>query len=463
MSGAKSNDPLSPDYVPSVFSYTKSPEKRMLTSDRERYERKVEAKKRRIQNCDRLAAASSLLALSEDGNGSVYCERHSGLFTSTTLTMADIAKPERENDHLKRENVQLRKECEWLKDVNRRLEKETDVLKVDNEKMREVHEQLMTASRTLEDTIKKQSLSEESLKDNNAKVKYYTRLPTFAALMPIFTFVSSSLEENSRTTLSHFQQFVSVLMKLRLNLGDLGDQDLGYRFGVNQLTISRYFRKWVDMMRVQLSPLVKWPGREELMKTMLMEFRQNFKQCVVVIDCFEVFIERPTNLKARVQTWSSYKYHNTAKYLIDILPQGAVLFISKGWRGRVSDVHLAENCGILDKLLPGDLILADRGFNIHESACLFCAQVKTPPFTKGKNQLSKTEVDNSRQLSRVRIHVERVIGGVRQKFSLLESTLPNNLIMCTSQEDINVIDKVVIIYCALCNCYDPVVRIEKSY
>ena len=228
--------------------------------------------------------------------------------------MADIAKPERENDHLKRENVQLRKECEWLKDVNRRLEKETDVLKVDNEKMREVHEQLMTASRTLEDTIKKQSLSEESLKDNNAKVKYYTRLPTFAALMPIFTFVSSSLEENSRTTLSHFQQFVSVLMKLRLNLGDLGDQDLGYRFGVNQLTISRYFRKWVDMMRVQLSPLVKWPGRVELMKTMLMEFRQNFKQCVVVIDCFEVFIERPTNLKARVQTWSSYKYHNTAKY-----------------------------------------------------------------------------------------------------------------------------------------------------
>ena len=30
----------------------------------ERYERKVEAKKRRVENCDRLAAASSLLALS---------------------------------------------------------------------------------------------------------------------------------------------------------------------------------------------------------------------------------------------------------------------------------------------------------------------------------------------------------------------------------------------------------------
>ena len=49
-----------------------------------------------------------------------------------------------------------------------------------------------------------------------------------------------------------------------------------------------------------------------------------------------------------------------------------------GWKG-ISDGHLTENCGILDKLLPGDLILADRGFNIHESAGLFCAEVNPPP------------------------------------------------------------------------------------
>ena len=457
VSGIKSNDPLSPDYVPSVFCYTKSSVKRKLASDMERYERKVEAKKRRVENCDRLAAASSLLALSEDGNGSAYCEPHTGLHTLTSLTMADIDKLERENDHLKSENMQLRKECEWLKDENSRLAKETDVLKIDCQKLRREHEQLTTTNRTLEDTIRKQSLNEEFFENNNAKVKYYTGLPTFTTLMAIFTFVSTSLEDNSRTVLSHFQQFLSVLMKLRLNLGD---QDLGYRFGVNQSTISRYFKKWINVMYVRLSPLVKWPSREELIKTMPMEFRTNFKQCVVIIDCFEIFIERPTNLKARAQTWSNYKHHNTVKFLIGISPQGAISFISKGWGGRVSDVHLTENCGILDKLLPGDLILADRGFNIHESAGLFCAQVKIPPFTKGKNQLSKTEVDNSRQLSRVRIHVERIIGVVRQKFTILESTLPINLIMCTPQEDISVIDKVVTICCALCNCCDSVVSME---
>ena len=50
---------------------------------------------RRAENCDKLTAASSLLALSEDGNGSVYCEPHTGLHTLTALTMADIDKLER--------------------------------------------------------------------------------------------------------------------------------------------------------------------------------------------------------------------------------------------------------------------------------------------------------------------------------------------------------------------------------
>ena len=223
-----------------------------------------------------------------------------------------------------------------------------------------------------------------------------------------------------------------VLMKLRLNLGD---QDLAYRFGINQSTVSRQFKKWIDLMHVRLNPQVKWPGREELRKTMPTEFRKCFKQCVIIVDCFEVFMERPTNLKARAQTWSNYKHHNTVKFLIGISPQGAISYRLKGWGGRVSDVNLTENCGLLERLLPGDLILADRGFNIQESAGLYCAEVKLPPFTKVKNQLSKAEVDNSRQLSHVRIHVERVIGVVRQKFSILESTLPINFIMCNPKEN----------------------------
>ncbi len=92
------------------------------------------------------------------------------------------------------------------------------------------------------------------------------------------------------------------------------------------------------------------------METMPVSFRKNFSKCVTIIDCFEVFIERPTSIKARAQTLSNYKHHNTVKFLIRIAPQGVVTFISKRW-----GVNLTENRGMLDKLSPGNLILADTG------------------------------------------------------------------------------------------------------
>ena len=102
-------------------------------------------------------------------------------------------------------------------------------------------------------------------------------------------------------------------------------------------------------------------------------------------------------------------------------------------------IHLTEICGLLEKLLPCNLVLADRGFNIQESVGLFCAEVKIPPFTKGEKQLSKA-VDNSRQLSCVCIHGRELLGSSDKSiYSILESTLPINFIMCAQEEDTSVI------------------------
>ena len=43
------------------------------------------------------------------------------------------------------------------------------------------------------------------------------------------------------------------------------------------------------MMLVRLKLLIKWPNREELHKTMPIDFRANFKKYVVIIDCLENF------------------------------------------------------------------------------------------------------------------------------------------------------------------------------
>jgi len=87
---------------------------------------------------------------------------------------------------------------------------------------------------------------------------------------------------------------------------------------------------------------------------------------VAIIDCYEIKIEKPSNLLAKGSTWFQYKQSNTVIILIVIAPQSVRTFISDGWGGRVSEKHMTTESGLLKNLLPGDIILADWGFDIEE-------------------------------------------------------------------------------------------------
>ena len=116
-----------------------------------------------------------------------------------------------------------------------------------------------------------------------------------------------------------------TLIKLQLNIAD---QDLAYRFGINQSVVSRCIMKWLDLLYVKLALLILWPDRDQSVKTMPVRFRKNFKIAL------SLSIEKPTSHLSRAQTWSNYKNTirlNTCKFLIRIAPQGSVAFISKGW------------------------------------------------------------------------------------------------------------------------------------
>ena len=137
---------------------------------------------------------------------------------------------------------------------------------------------------------------------------------------------------------------------------------------------------------------IVWPTKRACYYSLPKCFKK-FRRCVSIIDCTEVFIERPRNTNARSQTWSNYKNNNTSKFLIGIAPNGAVNFVSPGWGGRVSDREITMKTGFLDKLEPSDVILADRGFNIEFELASRGATLKIPSFTKGKKQLTKRDVD----------------------------------------------------------------------
>lgn len=135
-------------------------------------------------------------------------------------------------------------------------------------------------------------------------------------------------------------------------------------------------------------------------------------------------------------------------------------FISKAWGGRASDKYITERCGILQHLLPGDVVLADRGFDIDECVALQGAKLFIPAFTRGKDQLTAKDVHATRAIANVRIHVERVIGQVRKKYTILNGTLPLDFLTRRFGEDGPLIDKIVSVCCALTNLSDSVVPFE---
>ena len=155
-----------------------------------------------------------------------------------------------------------------------------------------------------------------------------TGLTCMKVLLAVFNLVSSALPmTNGRSKLPHFECFTFTLMKLRLNLSNY---DLAFRSSVLESTVGRVFSKWIKLMDIRLSQLIKWPDRGELQKTMLFCFRC-FK-VISIIDCFELFIEKRSNLLAKSCMWSLYKHYNTAKYLISVTPQGSVSFPFATWR-----------------------------------------------------------------------------------------------------------------------------------
>ena len=143
--------------------------------------------------------------------------------------------------------------------------------------------------------------TEDYSKGSDDKTRFYTGLPDFHLLTKTFEFVSSYVTRRTKT-LSLFQEFVMVLIKLRLNVPNL---DLAYRFEVSLSTVSRIFKAWMEVLDVHLSPLISWPEREELWRTMPRCFQYTFgKATTIIIDCFEIYIDRPSNLLARAQTYS---------------------------------------------------------------------------------------------------------------------------------------------------------------
>ena len=127
---------------------------------------------------------------------------------------------------------------------------------------------------------------------------------------------------------------------------------------------------------------------------------------------------------------------------------GQICFLSDAWGGRVSDNQLTKESGFIELLNPNDIVLADRGFTLDNLFNAHGVKLVVPAFTKGKSQLSGHEVESSRIIANVRIHIERVIGRVKN-FAIVNSIIPVN--------QVDLLGDMMSIICALTNAKKSVI------
>ena len=100
--------------------------------------------------------------------------------------------------------------------------------------------------------------------------------------------------------------------------------------------------------------------------------------------------------------YSSYKFHNTSKVIVGISPLLSQLRV-----GNTSDKHIVKESELLDLLECGDSIMSDKGFHIGDLLKPLKVTLNMPLKRDSNHQLTRREVEETRRIAAVRIHVER--------------------------------------------------------
>ncbi|EEC04874.1 hypothetical protein IscW_ISCW024251, partial [Ixodes scapularis] len=178
----------------------------------------------------------------------------------------------------------------------------------------------------------------------------------------------------------------------------------------------------------------------------------NLKNVIGILKCTEIFIQKPSYMLTRSQTYSGYKHHNTVKVIITVSSSGAItILLFQGHGGRVSSKELTLKSGLLNIVREGDIYLVDRGFRGQKMFAAKGANLLIPAFTKGKKHLG-AEVTLSRKLSQARSHVERAMKRLKV-FRIFQTVLPTSFVKKSGDIVMCTIDKALIVSAAvICSC-----------
>ncbi|XP_066936169.1 uncharacterized protein [Clytia hemisphaerica] len=340
------------------------------------------------------------------------------------LTEVEILKLKVEE--LKLENVALRENQQLLHNENENLKKEIELLQDQKYSYKNI-------SKDEKLFIKATGISVESFKallellnpgEKSSNIKFYDTSRRMSNEKHSQEDISY-LKRGGAPLLDNEEQFFLYLSWLR---NGFTLSHLGWLFKLSKTTVSRYIITWSNFCYFTLGSLPIWPTREQVNKTMPESFKRVYPTTRCIIDCTELFCQRPSSLAIQSALYSSYKSHVTYKGLVGIDPSGAITFVSELFDGSISDQQIVRRSGFLQNQWDSgkDSVMADRGFTVADDLSPLGVSLNIPCFLEGRDQLTAAEVKESQTIASVRIHVERAIQRIK-KFRILRNEIPLTL------------------------------------
>lgn len=156
-------------------------------------------------------------------------------------------------------------------------------------------------------------------------------------------------------SLTRLEEMIITLVRLRTGLTVWLLADM---VSVSETRITEIFHTWIHILAVVTKPLRQWADKDQIRRHMPNRLRRDYPKTTVIIDCSEFYVQKPSNPTAQIQTFSSYKSHNTYKCLLGINPTGAFMYVSELYGGNASDKYIVENSDFLDYIQHGDDVMA---------------------------------------------------------------------------------------------------------
>jgi len=325
---------------------------------------------------------------------------------------------------------------------------------------KDLHSQIIAHNNVLREEnlrlkVKVCEFSEELLSGDDMKVKFYTGFNAFVDLKYVYEIIAEKVKYNAFYFLSKFQEFLIVIIRLRLNLLE---QDLAFRFGVSQGTIRNIINKWLPIMSNSLSYLIHCPERGITFETLPDCFKAAFgNKMVLVIDSLEVHVERPL---VKTGTMLRNKNGSPQKFLI-VMAQGSISSIYKLSSAQGPDNVIRER-SIFENLMSGDIVLCGKELSLGNRVGMYQSKFSPRVYSKGQALTPSQERQAMSEQDNLMIYANNILGFVKQEFRILQSPVPSVYLDPSGVDGECLIDHILTVCCALVNFSSSVVPLKPE-